>query len=164
MKIAFIGLPSCGKTTLAKQVKELTGGIYVPEVARMYINSISRPLKSGDQYRIASIQSQLEKELENPFKLTICDVPVYTSAIYDVVYNKNKDARKILELSNQHQYDIIFHIKDTLFYEQDEVRYQTKRDLVLLHLLIPIYNKGQNVIEIKETNMESRLEQVLENI
>lgn len=162
MKIAFIGLPCCGKTTLAKKVSQYLAGSYVPEMARFYIKNIGRPLESGDQYIIAKFQSDLEKELELSEGITVCDVPVYTSAIYDYVYNKGKDVDKILELSNQHNYDIIFNIVDSPEYKEDGIRYHTKEDLIKLEQLIKKYNKGQKIVNIFGIDKTDRFEKILE--
>lgn len=164
MKVAFIGLPSCGKTTTSKLIANFLNGIYIPEIARIYIESLDRPLQSGDQYRIAMMQSNLEKELSKNERTVICDIPVYASAIYDIVYNKGLDRDKILKLSDEHRYNKIFYLKHIPKYEEDGVRYQTPLELVKLKILIEQYNKKYNVITIKETDKKSRLERIVDEV
>lgn len=164
MKIAFVGLPSCGKSTLAKDLHKIVNSAYIPEMARIYIKNIGRPLKSGDQYKIAKMQSDLEKELTITNKLNICDVPVYISSIYDKIYNNGEDVNNILRLSRQHKYDIIFNIVDTPKYKNDGVRYQTSEELIQLKKYIKKYNSNQNVVHITGTNHSKRLDKIIKEI
>jgi nicotinamide riboside kinase len=164
MKYAFIGLPSCGKTTIAKNISRLINGTYIPEMARQYITSIGQRTQPGDQYLIAKLQSNVENELHDIIKSSVCDVPVYLSAIYDHLYNNQKDVDKILNLAEQHQYDKVFHLTDIPTYVQDNVRYQSQEDLFKLEKLIDVYSKNYNVVKINGTSSGKRIEKILEEI
>ena len=87
MKIAFTGLPSSGKTTLAKKVAEYTGGVYVPEMARTYINATRGKPDLSEQIIITRMQSALENELTDPDRITVCDVPVFLGDMYYRLYH-----------------------------------------------------------------------------
>jgi nicotinamide riboside kinase len=164
MKYAFIGLPSCGKTTLAKNISRLINGTYIPEMARQYIKAIVQRTSPGDQYLIAKLQSNVENELHDITKRSVCDVPVYLSAIYDHLYNNQRDVKKILKLAERHDYNKIFYLTDTPEYVQDNVRYQSKEDLYKLEKLIDKYNSGRNIVRITDTDSKKRMDKVLENI
>lgn len=164
MKIALTGIPSVGKTTLARNLTNVIDSNYIPEVARMYIKNIGRPLQPGDQYMIAKLQNELENELTRPNKLTVCDSPVYISAAYDTVYNKGKDVDKILKLADQQQYDIIFNIVDSPKYVKDGVRYHSQKDLFKLEKIINSLNKKYKTINITGIDKTKRVLDVYNKI
>ena len=165
MKYAFIGLPSSGKSTLAKDVFKHFSSIYVPEMARTYIESLERPIEGKDNYRIAKLQSGLENELsKSKDDILICDVPVYLSAVYDHLYNDSKNVDKIMDLSKNHIYENVFHVIDSPEYKEDGVRYQSKEDLWKIDKLIEKYNEGQNITQIKGIDRNKRIEDVIDKI
>src|SRR6056297_2921987 len=159
MKYAFIGLPCSGKTTLAKDIAKDVNGIFIPEIARLYIDSIDGKPKPDDNLIIARLQSNLEKMLEVDDNINISDVPVYLSCAYDKIYNNGKNYDKIMELSSQHNYDKIFNVVDTLGYQEDGTRYQTQEDLFKLDSIIEQLNKNYDVVDIRGIDHKQRKEQ-----
>jgi nicotinamide riboside kinase len=165
MRISFTGVPSSGKTTLAKKIVDLVQGIYVPEIPRIYINSLGRPLSNGDQYMMAKLQSNLERELVHPTKDLICETPIYIPAVYEDFYHNSLDSAKIVRLykENNHKYDFIFHLSG-LEYRKDGTRYQKKEELYLLNEFLLKYNSNQNLVIINSTDFAVRVSTVLRNM
>ncbi len=62
-KIVLTGPESSGKTTLAAQLAEAFGTVWVPEFARQYLDALARPYTSADLLEIARGQVALEDEI-----------------------------------------------------------------------------------------------------
>lgn len=62
-KIVITGPESSGKTTLAEQLAEVFGTVWVPEFARQYLNDLGRPYVAADLLEIARGQVKLEDEM-----------------------------------------------------------------------------------------------------
>lgn len=133
MKIAFIGLPTSGKTTTAKKVAKELNGVYVPEVARLWFTDNKPFLFEEEQAIITKLQLQLEKEIEqnNQGKLIVCDVPVHLGNCYHYLYTN----KFLFEPEQLPEYDIIFKLpaKPMVY---DGVRYQSPSELEELDRLI----------------------------
>ena len=62
-KIVLTGPESSGKTTLAAQLAEAFGTVWVPEFARQYLDGLGRPYSAADLLEIARGQVALEDEM-----------------------------------------------------------------------------------------------------
>jgi len=60
VKIAIVGPESSGKTTLAEALMFHTGGMFVSEVAREYLDGLDRPYEEHDLLEIARSQFELQ--------------------------------------------------------------------------------------------------------
>jgi nicotinamide riboside kinase len=64
-KVAVTGPESVGKSTLAMDLARDFGGVYLPEYAREYLESIQRPYTEQDVWHIAQHQIQVIRSLKN---------------------------------------------------------------------------------------------------
>ncbi len=62
-RIALVGPESTGKSTLAKQLAAYFNTVWVPEVARSYIDALDRPYAQADVEQIAQQQVEAEEAL-----------------------------------------------------------------------------------------------------
>lgn len=136
-RIGFIGVPSTGKTTLARalsansyKVPEFARAELVSEYARRFIVEYGTDVTLMDQFRI--IKKQCEWEDRVPFEstdLVITDSPIHISFMYsldrcdgskkDVLYLN--DIFKILnKLTYPPRYDVIFHLPWDAFKPVDD--------------------------------------------
>ncbi len=67
-KIVLTGPESSGKTTLASQLAEAFGTVWVPEFARQYLDNLGRPYIADDLLEIAHGQVALEDEMAKQAK------------------------------------------------------------------------------------------------
>ena len=73
-KIAVVGPESCGKTSLAQQLTVLLEGIFVPEVARYYLEAKQEKYDLNDLILIHRKQLDLELEAESKGdRWIVCD-------------------------------------------------------------------------------------------
>ncbi len=163
MKIAFVGIPCSGKTELARTTAKRVNGIFVPEVARVYIDSLKRIPTKEDQIFILKMQAYLENTM--PGEMVVCDVPVFlTHLFYRFYHGADEIEKRLYELMKNHTYDIIFRLS-ALPYKDDGVRYQNKWELEQLDKMLDWYdNKFGKTIYIQTTNLEERIKIVLGEI
>ncbi|MEL6923457.1 MAG: ATP-binding protein [Bacteroidota bacterium] len=83
MKIILTGPESTGKSTLAAQLAQQLEGLWVPEYARTYIQTIDRLYEEADLLRIAQEQQRqiAEKQMENP-PFLFCDTSLLVIKIW----------------------------------------------------------------------------------
>lgn len=89
MKIAVTGPESTGKSLMAKYLAERYNGIFVPEYAREYIQSIHRPYSYNDIEIIARQQVQQYNEWKNENAPVFFDTwLIITKVWFDWVYQR----------------------------------------------------------------------------
>lgn len=149
-KIGFCGLPSTGKTLLARMVATQVRNVdyiknveLVSEYARRYISKHSNPTELWEQFRITSKQIEWEESVINPMlDLMITDGPIFLALAYamdilearrnDGTYflHKEKDDMIFHDLmktltkanSSNERYDIIFYLSPHIVPQDDGVR------------------------------------------
>ena len=160
MKIAFVGIPSSGKTTTAREVAKRLKATFVPEVARVLIESMGRRPTKEEQNFIMRMQSTLEKSMFGDLKVS--DVPPFLNLIYYQIYHGNGEReRKLYEIAKNHKYDFIFKLSP-LTYINDGVRYQTEEELKVIDKIIDKKSpKFGKVVYVEPTDLEERIEFIL---
>lgn len=92
IKIVLTGAESTGKSTLAQGLSEQFNGIYVPELARSYIENLQRKYIYADIEEIARLQIEKEKGLHNYQRFIFFDTwLIITKVWFDFVYGKHPD-------------------------------------------------------------------------
>jgi len=82
-KIVFTGPESCGKSTLVHLLSQKLNVPYVPEMARPYIDTLSRKYQYEDLLNIAMLQMSEEERIKstNP-PIIICDTDLLTVKLW----------------------------------------------------------------------------------
>jgi NadR type nicotinamide-nucleotide adenylyltransferase len=84
-RIAITGPECTGKSTLAKDLAEHFKTVYVPEVARFYIDALDRPYTHNDLLEIAKLQcAEEDKLIQKANKFLICDTDLLVIKIWSV--------------------------------------------------------------------------------
>ena len=92
LKIAVTGPESTGKSLIAKHLADKFGGIFIPEYAREYIQTINRPYCYDDIETIARRQIQQYTELKNESAPVFFDTwLIITKVWFDWVYQRIPD-------------------------------------------------------------------------
>ncbi|MBN2263217.1 MAG: ATP-binding protein [Prolixibacteraceae bacterium] len=90
IKIVLTGAESTGKSTLAQGLSEQFNGIYVPELARSYIENLQHKYTYTDIEEIARLQIEKEKGLHNNQRFIFFDTwLIITKVWFDFVYGKH---------------------------------------------------------------------------
>ena len=83
LKVAVTGPESTAKSTIAAQLAEHYGTVWVPEYAREYIAALDRPYTLDDILAIALRQAALEDELAaQAGRLLFCDTELTVARIW----------------------------------------------------------------------------------
>ena len=93
LRIAITGPESSGKTTLAKQLADRFDGLYIPEYAREYVETLNRPYTYEDVEHIAKTQvSQYQETKSASQQLFFFDTwLLITKVWFNWVYGKTPD-------------------------------------------------------------------------
>jgi NadR type nicotinamide-nucleotide adenylyltransferase len=82
-KVVIIGPESTGKSTLAQELADHFGCLWVPEYARNYLENLGKPYTYEDLLEIAKGQVELENELSQRSKeLLVCDTDLNVIKIW----------------------------------------------------------------------------------
>jgi len=163
MRIAFIGVPCSGKSTMAREIAKAIGGSYIPETARVLIEAMGRRPTKEDQRFIMLMQSHLENSMMGEHKVS--DVPIFLNHIYYRLYwGDDENSKELLEIAKKHRYDMIFKLSP-LPYKDDSVRYQNKEEIKKVDDMIDEYEADFGLYTyIHATDLRERVKTVLEDI
>ena len=129
IKIAITGPESTGKSLLAQQLAEHYRTTWVPEYARSYIDSLSRPYHQQDLLSIAQGQIRTEEECHKKAgAFLFCDTELIVVKIWSEVKYHACD-EWILKMISEHRYDLFLLCDIDLPWEYDPQReHPDKRD------------------------------------
>jgi len=163
MRIAFVGVPCSGKSTMARETAKAIGGSYIPETARILIEAMGRKPTREDQRFIMLMQSHLENSMLGKHKIS--DIPIFLNHIYYRLYWGDDDnSKELYEIAKRHRYDLIFKLSP-LLYHDDDVRYQTTGEIKQVDAMIDSYQADFGIfIPIKATDLKERVEFVKEEV
>jgi len=163
MKIAFVGIPCSGKTEMARTIAKKINGGFIPEVARVYIDSLKRIPTAEDQMFIIKLQSYLEDSM--PGDKVVCDVPVFLTHLFYRFYHGTDEREKALyEIIKNYKYDLIFRLSP-LPYKDDGIRYQNKWELQQIDQMLNWYdNRFGKTIYVEAQDLDERVKFVLKEI
>jgi len=126
----MFGQESVGKTTLAKKLASHINGLYVPEYARGYLETVGSELSLSKMEHIARGQMALEKSaLENPdYSVRVFDTDILSTIGYYRIYNGNYKPTEIERYLYDHfvateSYKIYILLPDNIPFEPDSLRY-----------------------------------------
>ncbi len=121
-KIAITGPESTGKSALAKQLAEYYDTVWVPEVAREYLDNLGRAYRFEDIAEIARKQLAKENSIaSNSSKFLFCDTDFLVTKIWSH-YKYGKCDPWIEEMVLSHRYDLYLLCDIDLPWEDDPLR------------------------------------------
>jgi NadR type nicotinamide-nucleotide adenylyltransferase len=105
-RIAIVGPECTGKSTLANLLANHFNTLWVPEFAREYINTLSRPYQKNDLLIIARQQLALEDTLASKAnRILICDTTLLVIKIWSEFKYGTCDP-EIINALHKRQYDL----------------------------------------------------------
>lgn len=135
--VVITGAESTGKTTLAKILAEKTGGTYVPESVRTFVDRVGRIPVETDVDEIATrfLESR-DAALETERRIVFFDTDLISTVVYQKYYFGSCPDR-IVQLSRDTEGAIYFLSGDEIAWEPDpgqrdgpEVRAETQQLII----------------------------------
>ena len=176
-RIAVLGGPRCGKTTLIQhlyvemKIAGLNAG-YALEYSTEYLKDKGMIETISEQYGIYLGQKKLEDELE-AFDYALTDYATFVPYIYGrfMLGDKKRSKKEIqilkdlycLAIEDIQNYDMIIHVPREFGYVQDGVRWQDEEIALKIDEAILSFLKAENVnyIQVKGSTKD-RAQQILE--
>jgi nicotinamide riboside kinase len=176
-RIAVLGGPRCGKTTLIQhlyvemKIAGLNAG-YALEYSTEYLKDKGMIETISEQYGIYLGQKKLEDEL-SVFDYALTDYATFVPYIYGrfMLGNKERSKKEIqilkdlysLAIEDIQNYDMIVYVPREFGYVQDGVRWQAEDTAIQIDEAILNFLKAENVnfVEVKGSTKE-RAKQILE--
>jgi len=179
VRIAILGGPRCGKTTLMQQlyvdlkIRDINVGA-IPEYSTEYLRDKGMIENIAEQYGIYLGQARLEEELSS-FDYAITDYATFVPYIYGrfMLGDKERSQKEIeilkdlyvLALRDLPKYDYIFFVPREFGYTQDGVRWQDEDMASAVDNAILSFLEAENVKYTKLTgNTKERAESILKEI
>lgn len=176
IRIAILGGPRCGKTTLIQQlyvdmkIKGLNVGV-ATEYSTDYLRDKGMIENIAEQYGIYLGQLQVENALDS-FDYAITDYATFVPYIYArfMLGSKKRTIKEIeilkdlycLALKDLTKYDHIFFVPREFGYEKDGVRWQDETTAALIDNAIRSFLDAENVpYTIIEGNTKERAKKIL---
>lgn len=182
MKIGILGLPSTGKTTLARA---LAGKLHetfdsidlIAEYAREYIARNGPTTDIWEQHLITS--KQIERERETTSEAVITDSPVILGLLYArYLFNPesgNKHPLALTELFNDvirfthaHPYDVLVVLESEVNIVDDGIRESSHispewrlENMAALNYIIELTKPAKLVLRVKSTDMQDRIQEIV---
>lgn len=179
VRIAILGGPRCGKTTLIQQlyvdlkIRDLNVGV-ATEYSTDYLRDKGMIETIAEQYGIYLGQAQLEEGL-NEFDYAITDYATFVPYIYARFMLGDKKRTKkeieilkdlyILALRDLPKYDYIFFVPREFGYTQDGVRWQDEDLANAIDKAILSFLEAENVkFEVITGSTKERSEKILDRV
>jgi nicotinamide riboside kinase len=178
-RIAILGGPRCGKTTLMQQlyVDMKIAGLDVgcaSEYSTDYLREKGMIETISEQYGIYLGQLKLEEDLSS-FDYAITDYATFVPYIYArfMLGNRKRSIKEIeilkdlygLAIRDISKYDYIFYVGREFGYAQDGVRWQDEETAQAIDTAILQFLDNESVPHMKLTgNTKERAKQILETI
>ena len=179
VRIAILGGPRCGKTTLMQQlyvdlkIRDINVGA-ASEYSTDYLRDKGMIENIAEQYGIYLGQLQLEQELEQ-FDYAITDYATFVPYIYGRFMLGDKERSKkeieilkdlyVLALRDLPKYDYVFFVPREFGYTKDGVRWQDEEMASAVDNAILNFLQSENVkYDVITGNTKERAEAILNKI
>lgn len=121
-KIAVIGPESTGKSLLSEALARELQTVWVPEYARIYLETLNRPYTQSDLLTIAKKQIELEDSLAaDARKFLVCDTDLYVIKVWSE-HKYSSCHNWILQQIAQRPYDLYILTYIDTVWEYDPLR------------------------------------------
>ena len=121
-KIAIVGVESTGKTTLAAQLAQHYNTLWVPEVARAFLENLGREYTEADLLSIAKLQISTENTMIfSANGILFSDTNLSVIKIWSE-YKYGRCNSEIIEMLNTTRYDGILLTAIDLPWQADDLR------------------------------------------
>jgi NadR type nicotinamide-nucleotide adenylyltransferase len=149
-RIAIVGPECTGKTDLAQFLAHHYNTLWVPEVARKFIDQLNRPYEKEDLITIAEAQVQLEDTLAlKANKLLLCDTNLLVIKIWSEFKYGHCPIEIIEKMVNQ-KYDLhLLTNIDIPWVDDPQREHPDKRDLLYEIYKSELVKSNVHFIEIK---------------
>lgn len=164
-KIVITGPESTGKSYLTKSLSVFFNQPHTDEEARNFLNSMERPYKFSDLYKIARKQIASEDAF-NPeeFALLFCDTDLITIKIWSQVKYGKVDQRILKEIERRF-YDHYLLCYPDIPWEPDPLRENPHNRHELYDLYrIELGFYGKEFTEIRGTDFHKRMQTAVEAV
>ncbi|MGL5066574.1 MAG: AAA family ATPase [Sarcina sp.] len=179
IRIAILGGPRCGKTTLIQQiyvdmkVRGLNVGAET-EYSTEYLKEKGMIETISEQYGIYLGQARLEANL-NDFDYALTDYATFVPYIYGrfMLGDKKRTQKEIeilndlykLALNDVNKYDHIFYVPREFGYEKDGVRWQDEDLAIAIDEAIRIFLDSENIkYTVLTGSTRARSESILKHV
>lgn len=158
-RIVITGSESTGKSTLASELAKHYKTVYVPEVARFYIDDLKRPYIQNDLLEIAMLQCAEEDKLINKAtNILICDTDLLVIKVWSEFKYGNCDNWIVEELKKR-DCNLYLLCNIDLPWQEDEQREHpnSRKELFdIYHLELIKMKANYEIITGKETERLER--------
>jgi NadR type nicotinamide-nucleotide adenylyltransferase len=165
--VTLFGPESCGKTTMAKRLAEEMNGVFVPEWAREYLETVG--VETTDDrmqdivYGQAAIQMTAQEVKNKPWIFQ--DTDLLSTVGYYHIYGGGErrpaDLAECYELFELSKSDIYIVMSDQIPFEQDQLRYGgDKRESTRQFWIDLLEKNGCTYYLVKETDHEKQFEEI----
>lgn len=164
-KIAITGPESTGKSTLAKQLAAQFGCLYVPEFARSYLETLSRPYTKDDVLYIAQQQSKLEASMaaQHIGSYLFCDTDMLVCKIWQEFKYGTCDPW-IEQAYKSHHYELFLLCDIDIPWEDDPLREHPERRKELLNCYLNALETYHKPFCLISGDLTSRMNQAIQII
>ncbi len=157
-RISITGPESTGKSTLAQQLAERYRTVFVPEIARSYLDELQRPYSYDDLLIIAKEQYRLEQKLvKTANRYLFCDTDFLVLKIWSI----DKFGRCDPWITNKvmhHRYDLYLLTNIDLPWTPDPQREDPHRREFLFNLYQSELDRLGVSYDILSGNQEERID------
>jgi NadR type nicotinamide-nucleotide adenylyltransferase len=141
-KVVVIGPESTGKSTLSAALAKELGTVWVPEYARVYLETLPRPYEEADLKIMAGGQLGSEDELAGTAgKVLICDTDLQVIKVWSE-HKYDRCDNWILEQIAQREYDLYLLTYIDVNWEADPLREHAD-----MHMRQYFYNVYHDIVE-----------------
>lgn len=166
--VTLFGPESCGKTTMAKRLAKEMNGVFVPEWAREYLETLPTPETTDDRmldivHGQFSMQVSAKNIINKPWIFQDTDL-LSTIGYYHIfggAWRRPKDIALCQDLFNRSKSDLYIVMNDRIPFEQDPLRYGgDKRESDKQFWIDLLQKNGCLFYEVEEIELEKQVVEI----
>lgn len=171
LKIAFLGGPGVGKTTLINHFRQVDEATVVDEAARDYFSlypDVDRSAYETQELLLAHIKERESAASAFGTKLIVCDRSIVDPLVYLYHYGQKNEARQLISsikdyISSYHKLYLLD--PHEVRYVQDKVRNESPEERLEIHqAYLELLELGGVEYELLSGNVKKRLQIVMDHL